>query len=484
MKYLLALTLFAFSLNAENVACPDNILLEVYPDQNACELFHSIPHDLQQIPYAIYPICKGYDTARFNFNKRFNIFPHAIFTPRCEDELVHLFKKLKKHHLKFSLRSGGHCIEPGSLTSGYVVDMRHFDDIIPDVEHEEVYVGAGCRLGKVINTIGKLDYAIPTGTCTSVGVTGLTLGGGLGVLGRIFGLTCDSVKSIRLLTADGKIIDVDHHNHPDLFWALRGAGNGSYGIVIGFTFKMHYVPHVSTLRLSWKWDRKTVHEVFDAWQCWIKTLPGNISSQLQLKYLNNKLLVRVVGLKVGKSCFNEWKKAFKHLRPKVKIETGSYLDSAPEWADRSPFPFFKSKSQMLNKSLSHEPINTAIDFFEKLKAEHSKYYAFFELEAMGGKIPDAHTAFFPRRAESWWYEVLYWDNENLEQTALHKLRTFQCDIAPYVSKHAYANIVDYDIHNYLDVYYGNHVNRLMHIKRTYDPHNLFHWRQSIPTCEE
>src|SRR6185436_15242791 len=101
---------------------------------------------------------------------------------------------------------------------------------------------------------------------------------------------------------------------------------------------------------------------------------------------NNTLSLEVTGLKVGKESFTEWKRAFYHLKPKVKIKKESYLKSAHEWADRSPYPFFKSKSEMLFKPLSHKPIDFAINFFEKLKHNNTKYYAFFELEAMGGAI--------------------------------------------------------------------------------------------------
>ena len=79
--------------------CTSNVLLQFYPDQNACRLFQDIPADLHHLSYAIYPISKGYDTARFNYNKRFNIFPHAIFTPRTNEEVAYVLKMLKKHGL-------------------------------------------------------------------------------------------------------------------------------------------------------------------------------------------------------------------------------------------------------------------------------------------------------------------------------------------------------------------------------------------------
>ena len=132
--------------------------------------------------------------------------------------------------------------------------MRNFNYITPDVGTSTVTIGAGCRLGEVISTLGAINYAIPTGTCPSVGLTGLALGGGIGLLARAYGLTSDSIISMTVMLADGTIVDVTQDTYPDLFWALRGAGANAFGIVIDFTFTMYYIPTVSYLQLTWPWD--------------------------------------------------------------------------------------------------------------------------------------------------------------------------------------------------------------------------------------
>jgi hypothetical protein len=282
-----------------------------------------------------------------------------------------------------------------------------------------------------------------------------------------------------MMNANGKIMTVSKKSHPDLFWALCGAGNGSFGIVLEFTFKMHKIDKASTLKLTWDWDSTTVKSVFHAW---VESLPQNISSQLQLKYQNKSLSLIVTGLKIGAEPFTEWKSAFCPLCPSVECSSGSYLESAYEWADRAPYPFFKSKSEILFEPLSDEPIDTAIAFFERLKCHKEGYYAFFELEAMGGAITQGDSAFFPRDAFAWWYQVMYWDQEQMGHHAITSLNHFKADIAPFVSPYCYANIVDYDIEDYMHAYYGDHKDRLIDIKQKYDPANLFNWRQSIPPC--
>lgn len=458
------------------------------------KLFGVVPPELQNLSYGIYPTSVQYNTARFNHNKRFNIFPQAIFTPTQYSEVAYVLGILKQRHLHFSVRSGAHCHEPGSLSSGYVIDLRNFNSIIPDTANNEVFIGAGCILSDVINTLGQLDYAIPTGTCPSVGATGLTLGGGIGLLGPAYGLTCDSVKSITLLTADLNIIEVNEANYPDLFWALRGGGNGSYGIVLGITFTMYYIPEVSFYELIWEWDAEKIIPIMEKWQTWVKTLPDSVSSVLGVRHPNHicampdeapPLVIRVFGLKVGSEPFTEWENAFQCLNPQVNIFQGRYVDISKYWATESPLPFNKSKSRILMEPVTKKVMKQVDQFFRKLESHDADFLVYFNFEAFGGKIAENETAFFPRDAFGWWYQTYYWQNEDETQQILSLSRDFYAKIPKEVSNYCYANIVDYDLgKRYLQAYYGDHVDQLICIKNIYDPTNLFHWKQSIPTDKE
>jgi len=449
--------------------------------QNVSELMSSIPEELKNLPYAVYPTSPEYNTDRFIANKRFSLYPHAIIAPRTQEEAVFVFNSLKKHHLDFAIRGGGHCYEPASLSSGYVVDLRNFNQITPNVSKQEVNIGAGCRLGDVIATLGKLDYAIPTGTCPRVGVAGLSLGGGIGMLSRTYGLTCDSVLSITLLNAEGKVIEVTKDSYPDLFWALRGAGNGSFGIVLGFTFRMHHIPKVTYYELTWDWNPTTVPQIIKTWQKWIQTLPDTITSQLRMRYSKEKMEIGVAGLKISDVPFDEWEKVFKDLKPEVKVVAGRYVDSSKYWTESHSFPFFKMKSNIILEPLSDQVIDKLVSFYATLKNDKPDLHVLFDFDTMQGKVLQGSSAFFPRNALTWWYQGVYWDDEKLTADALRYSRQFFAEIAPDVSKYCYANTVDYDLgDHYLDAYYGTNVERLIQIKTKYDPENIFHWKQSIP----
>lgn len=469
--------------NSLPTACSDDIFQKIFPNQATCPVVNPVPKEIQDLPYVILPTNEIYNTVRFNFNKRFNVFPLAIFMPKNPSAVADTLKILLKYKLPFSIRSGGHCYEPGSLSSGYIIDLRNLNDIQVDTYRQEVSVGAACTVGSIIDKLGKFDYAIPTSACQSVAISGLSLGGGIGMLTRPFGLTCDSIKSITMVTADAEIIEIDEKNYPDLFWALRGAGNGSYGIVVGLKFKMYPVSKVTTFALNWNWDTATVIRIFHAWNTWIKLLPDTITPQLQLWYANGKQNIAITGVKIGSEPFTEWESAFKDLHPEVNVYPEHYVDSAKRWTGTPLFPFYKTKSRMLVDPFSIDSIQVIINFMDQLRKSKEQFHMYFEIAALGGKMAQGNinTAFYPRNALAYFQQTVYWNQQTQEAKSLNYVRQFYADISKFTSKYSYANTVDYDLgKNFMEVYYGDHSNQLMEIKRKYDPLNVFSWEQSIP----
>jgi hypothetical protein len=491
MKALFSLVLFIFYI-ASNVTsikstcicplqCTENTLQAIYPNQNMCVLLHRVPAEIRQLPYVILPTCMQYNVLRFNYNKRFNVFPHAIILPCADHEVARALSLLRKYKLPFSVRSGGHCYEPGSLSSGYIMDLSNFRKIVPNFRDREVTVGAGNHLGPVIEVLGQYGFALPTGTCGSNGFAGLAMGGGLGFLSRTLGATCDAVKSMKVVTADSKIINVDAHNHSDLFWALRGAGNGSYGIVLEYTCKIEFVPTAQVLVLDFEWNPEIVPEIIEAWQSWITTLPDSIYSEIDFTYSRDKISLKIIGFKFSNSPFNEWKKPFKLFSPHVSLKTERYLDAAKRFGGAPTQPFFKAKSKMLFEPLSFEAAEIITQFLNTLKENNAPFKVTLQLGSAGGKLAEGDTSYFPRKAVAWLFQIAYWNHQQQQTRAIDAINTFYSDIEPFTSPFSYANFVDYDLGpDYLNAYYGNHVTRLVKIKKKYDPSNVFRWKQSIP----
>ena len=160
-------------------------------------------------------------------------------------------------------------------------------------------IGAGSSLGSVYEALASSHLAIPAGSCFPVGVAGHSLGGGFGLLGRPFGLACDSVLSMEVVDASGKILTVSEQENPDLFWALRGGGNGSFGVVTNFNFPDQRGQHGCQI-----WDHveqadRASGKIVQAWQQWLEDLPSSITGTLHLTKATGRIDQGAHGRAVG-----------------------------------------------------------------------------------------------------------------------------------------------------------------------------------------
>src|SRR6202000_1026636 len=136
---------------------------------------------------------------------------------------------LREKSLPFALRSGGHSFEGLSQSASVVLDTRLMNAIALDTKRSLLTVGAGTSLGAIYKYVAPRGFAFPGGSCPTVGVSGHTMGGGFGVRARERGLACDSLAAVDLVDADGEARVADVRENPELFWALRGGGGGTFG---------------------------------------------------------------------------------------------------------------------------------------------------------------------------------------------------------------------------------------------------------------
>ena len=174
-------------------------------------------------------------------------------------------------------RGGGHCFAGRSSTDGIVLDLSGLDDI--SVADDGVAtIGAGARLGQVYAALHAYGQTVPAGCGPTVGITGLTLGGGIGLLGRKHGLTCDRLVGARVVLPDGSVVDCDQDHEPDLFWGLRGAGGGQFGVVTSLRFDT--IPEPMTTRIEARWSDIALEELVSAWQAWAPEAPDELTVNL------------------------------------------------------------------------------------------------------------------------------------------------------------------------------------------------------------
>jgi len=198
-------------------------------------------HELRSLQAAldgelITPDSAGYDAARRPALARFHdVRPIAVVSCASTRDVVRTLAFARHSGTHVVPRGGGHCFAGRSSTAGLVLDLSRFDAVTvrPD---GSARIGAGARLAQVYDGLHRSRRAVPTGCGPRVGIAGLTLGGGLGLLGRRNGLTCDALLSAQVVLADGRVVDCDLDREPELFWALRGAGGGQFGVVTCLVF--------------------------------------------------------------------------------------------------------------------------------------------------------------------------------------------------------------------------------------------------------
>ncbi|PZF81598.1 FAD-binding oxidoreductase [Jiangella anatolica] len=186
----------------------------------------------------------GYDAARRLFYGGLDPRPAVVIRPADAAEVAGVVTLARETGLELSVRCGGHSLVGHSVVdSGIVIDLAGLRAIAVDVEERTVWAQAGLTAGDVTNTVSEHGLAIGFGDTGTVGIGGITTGGGVGFLSRKYGMTIDNVLAAEVVTADGQILQVDAENHPDLFWAIRGGG-GNFGVVTRFKYRLHQVPGV------------------------------------------------------------------------------------------------------------------------------------------------------------------------------------------------------------------------------------------------
>lgn len=185
-----------------------------------------------------------YDAARTVFVGGVDRHPAVIVRVTDAADVAQVISVARATGLELAVRSGGHSNGGlGVSDGGIVIDLRDMQDLDIDVDGRMAWAGAGLTAGAYTAAVGAHGLATGFGDTGSVGLGGITLGGGVGYLVRKFGLTVDDLLGAEVVTADGATLRVDAEHHPDLFWAIRGGG-GNFGVVTGFRYRLHDLPGI------------------------------------------------------------------------------------------------------------------------------------------------------------------------------------------------------------------------------------------------
>ncbi|MGW3942616.1 FAD-binding oxidoreductase [Streptomyces phaeochromogenes] len=443
--------------------------------------------------------------ARQLYNTRFDsLKPTAVAYVAHAEDIRTTLAYARSHAVPVSIRNGGHSYAGWSSGDGrLILDISKLSKV--RASGNEAVVGAGAKLIDVYRALAAKGVTIPAGSCPTVGVSGLTLGGGHGVVSRAYGLTCDSLTQATLITAAGKQLTASATENKDLFWALRGAGNGNFGVVTELRFKTHPAPQGVSAYMSWPWSRAAA--VLRAWQEWGPDQPDEIWSSCHFENAaGGTPTVSVSAFSLG--TYGELQNAVDRLADRigasarsVSLKRRSYEESMEVYAGCSAFPddaqchlpgatpgrspqgalgreTYTGRSDFFDRSISAAGIQTLLAQISGVRGGTGS----IALTALGGainRIDPTATAFVHRRSRMLAQYIAAWRPGTSGTTSNAWLTRAHTAMKPYASGAAYQNYTDPTLTNWRKAYYGDAAPRLKTLKKKYDPETFFKFPQSL-----
>ena len=421
--------------------------------------------------------------------------PLAVLSVQSPQDVATGLAFAQDHAIPVAVRSGGHSYpgwSGGGSPPSLVIDCRPLNEV--SLSGSSATIGSGAALAQVYATLGDRGRAIAGGSCATVGIAGLTLGGGVGVLTRAMGLTCDAVTSMRVVTADGAVRTATAQEEPDLFWALRGGGGGHLGVVTAFDFETSAAPTLRTFYLQW--PISAAPQVVEAWLDWAPSADPALWSTLKAlggQRRSDGPILLVSGTWTGSTAGLDQRLAglLDHVpAPSTSSRaTRSYREAMLAYAGCASIPVDQCETGPggalareafgATSHVAYQPLSpTGIDDLQsQVDAAQSSglLEAGISIDALGGRVRDVgpdDTAFAHREAlATVQYTATFPPGDPRAADAY--VRGFREAMVPHWDEHAYVNYADSSISDYQAAYFGDHAARLATVRSAYDPDGFF-----------
>jgi FAD/FMN-containing dehydrogenase len=432
------------------------------------------------------PGAPGYESARKPAMARWHgIRPRAVVMCEGASDVAEALAFARRSGVHVAVRSGGHCFAGRSSTPGMVIDVTPMGSV--SVAGGVATVGAGTRLADLYDALDEDGLTIPAGCGPTVGIAGLTLGGGLGILGRKYGLTCDRLVAAQVVLADGRVVDCDEQRHADLFWALRGAGAGQFGVVTSLVFDTVPAPPATTFHIVW--PAGDAAAVIGAWQNWAPDAPDELAASLRLAD-DDVLVVNLFGAMLGPESdavelldgfvarvgADPQSASHQHLPYRAAKQALVGLGAAEEAEPDQPRPMF-SKSEFFRRPLPADAIATLVGALGPGRGRgESRELNFTPMGGAYNRVPADATA-FAHRDERYLVEHVLVADADAPTVGREWVARSWATAHPWGSGRVYPNFPDPDLADWADAYYGANHERLLRVKRAYDPDNVLRFAE-------
>ncbi|MGH3758018.1 FAD-binding oxidoreductase [Actinophytocola sp.] len=429
-----------------------------------------------------------YEDVRAVFNSMITARPQVIAQVETAADIPIALDFARMNRLDVAIRSGGHSVAGASLADGgLVIDLRRLDDVRVDPDQRTVRVGGGAVWADVDRATQHHGLATTGGRVSTTGVAGLTLGGGSGWIERKFGLACDNLLSVDLVTADGRRLTANEQENQELFWALHGGG-GNFGIATAFTLRLHELPDFSMALLVWPADQSRA--VATAYRSLLADAPDEAGGGLI--YLTGPAEEFVPAHLHGTLCAVV---LVTYCGPEAELREliAPLLAMAPEGRLITDIPYVEFQSMLDDppgyrnywsaehlKDLPDEALDRfcerAYDMIVPSPSQHL-------LLPLGGAV--ARGAAWPgfSRNDSWMVHPLgLWSDPADDDRARAWARNLQADVRPWSTGDVYLNFIGDEGEERVVAGYGlDNYRRLAKLKAELDPDNVFNrWHNVRP----
>jgi FAD/FMN-containing dehydrogenase len=442
----------------------------------------------------VLPDSPGYESARKPAIARFHdARPRAVVLCETAEDVSEAISFARCHGLRTVPRSGRHCFAGRSSVEGIVIDVSPMSSV--SVSDGVATVGAGARLGHAYDTLEGHGLTIPAGCGSDVGIVGLTLGGGLGILGRKHGLTSDHLLGAQVVLADGSIVECDEQREEDLFWALRGSGGGNFGVVTSLVFRTVPAPAATAFHLVW--PHAYASEIVGAWQVWAPAAPDELAASLHVFAPDDPdqpPVISVSGAMLGTA--SDSRDLLDELLTRARVdptaatfEHASYRQTKRYLAEHGPgddrpdgHPY--NKSEFFREPLPAEAVTALVrNLSEDRTAGQSRELDFTPWAGAYNRVPADATAFAHRDERFLLLHVAVVEPDAPaadREAARDWLARSWSSVRPWGTGSVYPNFPDPDLEDWARAYHGTNLERLVHTKAKYDPDGFFRFHQSIP----
>ncbi|MFI6131383.1 FAD-binding oxidoreductase [Micromonospora sp. NPDC051141] len=432
-----------------------------------------------------------YPTASLGWDELFVRNPLVIVFAQNTQDVVNALAWSRQNDVALRVRSGRHSLEGWSnVDNGIVIDVSELKSADINPATLTARVGAGLNQLEAVTALAQRGLAVTTGTEGSVGLSGATLGGGFGFLTRWLGMACDNLIGAEIVVASGangaKAIEVDLRNRRDLLWALRGAGNGNFGIVTSLTYRVAPLRGVAYLQATWS-GLDDLPGVFDRWQRTAPFTDVRLGSQLEI-HRSQILLFGVLAEGTEAEVRRLLEPVLSVGAPQVTVQIGGWGDiyagfQVPTRDEPANWKFF---SQFTRRLFPPEAIEIVRSFIAVAPTDDSNFFTqAFGVGAQakqpvgGSAFPHRDAIFYSEPGAGWGTRGVPDSGDALTPAAQAWIAEFSQALRPYVDG-AYVNVPNIGMQEWETAYWGPNVERLRRLKAVYDPHNVFQYEQSIP----